>query len=124
MDSDYQKILDKNGIFPDGKPLGEYFYNIVQPIRQETLKKITLTLEDEILKRIVPEIYCGTRDIRINLDLLLDKTDFNKGAVTLSEIMKELSNWLELEKISYYFKYYNYTNWLEISFKEKINNKT
>lgn len=119
MDSDYQKILDKNGIFPDGKPLGEYFYNIVQPIRQETLKKITLTLEDEILKRIVSEIYCGARDIRINLDLLLDKTDFNKGAVTLSEIMKELSNWLELEKISYHFKYYNYTNWLEISFKER-----
>lgn len=39
MDSDYQKILDKNRIFPDGKPLGEYFYNIIQPIRQETLKK-------------------------------------------------------------------------------------
>ena len=119
MDSDYQKILDKNGIFPDGKPLGEYFYNIIQPIRQETLKKVTLTLEDEILKRIVPEIYCGTRDFKINLDALLDKIDFNKNTIDFYEVIKELSSWLELEKIHYSFDYYNYTNYLKIAFRKE-----
>ena len=119
MDSDYQKILDKNGIFPDGKPLGEYFYNIIQPVRQEALKKVTLILEDEILKKIVPEIYCGARDFKINLDVLLDKIDFNKNIVDLHEVIKELSSWLESEKIHYYFDYYNYTNYLKITFRNE-----
>lgn len=121
MDEEYNKILDKNAIFNEGKPLGPYFYDIAYPVRQEQLKNIVLALKDKILKIIVEEIYLGAIEIKINFDFLLKGTIFGKTKLSEEEVKKQIFNWLKSEKIQYHF--YNQYNidWLIIKISKEEN---